>query len=381
MQMELLILYIRKLIRFSLAFFLVTPVFAGVLPLFSPVYVTNFDNSFYVNTNIFLTNDPFTLKDLFNGIKTNYSHIKNGTNIALGDTRTDVGYNSKKYGYFGYVYKEEVLINTNKDTVEFLYLATNKKDLPIGKHYNFDLTIKAFKVQGMEYAKSFDLYHDNGYIFNIGFGLEALQGIDMQDGTIKGNGIVNSKKDYSFDIVSHYDYTHNYLYKLDVTKASAYGYSSNLSLYLQKNNLSFLLLANDLFGKLYWKSLPHSDVRLSSNNKVYDANGYVKYKPLLSGYEGYKNYTQTLVTKYRAQFAYHYDRYFLKLGSDSMYGIYMPYIESDYKISSDFNLGLSYETRFKSITLKSQYKHFIFDITIDNIFKPSTLGLKMSYLF
>ena len=82
-QMELLNLYIRKLIRFSLTFFLVTPAFAGVLPFFSPVYVTNLDNSFYVNTNIFLTNDLFTLKDLFNGIKTNDSHIKNGTNIAL----------------------------------------------------------------------------------------------------------------------------------------------------------------------------------------------------------------------------------------------------------------------------------------------------------
>lgn len=379
--MVLLKHYSKKLIQFCLAYCVVAPAFAGVLPLFSPVYVTSFDNSFYINTNIFLTNDSFTLKDLFDGIKTNYSHIKNGTNIALGDTRTDVGYNSKKYGYFGYVYKEEVLIDTNKDTVELLYLAANKKDLPVGKHYNLDLSIKAFKVQGIEYAKSFDLYHDNGYIFNVGFGLEALQGKDMQDGAIKGNGIVNSKKDYSFDIVSHYNYTHNYLYKLDVAGASAYGYSSNLSLYLQKNNLSFLFLANDLFGKLYWKSLPHSDIKLSSNDKVYDSNGYVKYKPLLSGYEGYKNYIQTLVAKYRAQLTYRYDRYFFKLGSDLMYDIYMPYFESDYKVSSDFSLGLSYETRFKSITLKSQYKHFIFNITVDDIFKPSTLGLNISYLF
>ena len=358
-----------------------TPAFAGVLPFFSPVYVTSLDNSFYVNTNIFLTNDLFRLKDLFNGIKTNDSHIKNGTNIALGDTRTDVGYNSKKYGYFGYVYKEEVLIDTNKDTVELLYLSTNKKDLPVGKHYNLDLTIKAFKVQGIEYAKSFDLYHDNGYIFNVGFGLEALQGKDMQDGTIKGNGIVNSKKDYSFNIVSSYDYTHNYLYKLNVKKASAYGYSSDLSLYLKKDGLSLLLLANDLFGKLYWRHLPHSDVNLSSHNKVYDANGYVRYKPTVSGYEGYKNYTQTLVRKYRAQIAYMHKRYFFKLGSDAMYGIYMPYIEGDYMLTSDFSLGLGYETRFHSVTLKSQYGSFVFNINVDNIFKPSTLGLNLSYLF
>jgi len=372
---------IKKLRLLLLAFYVATPVFAGVLPMFSPTYITNQGNSFYVNLDTFLADDPFTLKDLFGGIKTNSPHIKNGRNIALADARFDTGYNDKKYGYIGYVYEEEVLIATNQDTVELLYLATNKKNLPIGKHYNLDLTIKAFKVQGLQYAKSFNIYHDNGYLFNIGFGLEALQGIDMQDGTIKGDGVADSKKDYSFDIVAHYNYTHNYLYKLNVQKASAYGYSSSLSLYLTKNDLSLLLLANDIVGKLYWRHLPHSDVTLSSHDKVYDANGYVKYKPLLFGYEWYKNYTQTLVAKYRAQIAYKHQRYLFKLGSDMMYGIYMPYIESDYMVASGFSLGLGYETRFHSITLKSQYKNFSFNVQVDNIFKPSTLGLSISYLF
>ncbi len=379
--MVLLNLYSKKLIQFSLTAYLVTPAFAGVLPLFTPSYVTSQDNSFYVNLNTFLSNDPFTLKDLFNGIKTDSPHIKNGTNIAMANVRVDTGYNDKKYGYFGYTYREEVFINTNQDTVELLYLATNKKNLPFGKNYNLYLRIKAFEVQGIEYAKSFTLYHNDGYLLNIGFGLEALQGKDMQDGIVQGKGVINSSKAYSFEIVSHYDYTHNYLYKLDVKKASAYGYSSHLSLYLKKDNLSLLLLANDLLGKLYWKNLPHSDVTLSSYNKVYDADGYVKYKPLASGYEGYKNYIQTLPQKYRAELAYKYKKYLFKLGSDAEYGVYMPYLESDCKVASDFSLGLGYETRFHSVTLKSQYKNFVFNVNADDIFKPSTLGLHISYLF
>ncbi len=379
--MVLLTHYSKKFIQALVACCLVTPAFAGVLPFFNPTYMSSQGDAFYVNTNLFLTDDPFTLKDLLSGIKTDSHHIKSGKNIALADVRVDVGYNDKKYGYFGYIYREEVLIDTNQDTVELLYLATNKKNLPVGKRYNLDLLIKAFKVQGIEYAKSFDLYHDKGYICNVGFALEGLKGKDMQDGTVKGNGVVNSKKDYSFNIVSHYDYTHNYLYKLDVQKASAYGYSSHLSFYLKKNNLSFLLLANDILGKLYWKNLPHSDVKLASNNKVYNAHGYVRYKPTVSGYEGYKNYTQTLIPKYRLQLAYKHKRYFLKLGSDVMYGIYMPYIESDYKVVDDFSLGLGYETRFHSVTFNSKYKNFVFNVKADNIFKPSTLGLNISYLF
>ena len=371
----------KKFIQAFVAFYLVTPVFAGVLPFFNPTYVSCQGDAFYVNTNIFLTNDPFTLKDLLNGLKTNSPHIKNGKNIALASARVDLGYNKKGYGYFGYTYREEILIDTNQETIKLLYLATNKKDIPIGKHYNLDLSIKAFKVQGIEYAKNFNLYNHKGYICNIGFALEGLQGKDMQDGRVNGKGVVNLDNDYSFKIVSHYDYTHNYLYKLDVQKAFSYGYSSHLSFYLKTANLSLLLLGNDILGKLYWKNLPHSDIRLFSHNKVYNAKGYIKYKPSLSLYEGYKNYTQTLIPKYRLQLAYKHKRYFFKLGSDVMYGIYMPYIESAYKVVNDFSLGIGYEIRFHSVTFNSKYKNFVFNVKTDSIFKPSTLGLNISYLF
>lgn len=365
---------------------MVTPVFAGVLPFFNPTKVTTQNKSFYINANTFLADDPFTLKDLFAGIKTNAPHIRSGQNIALGDMRIDAGYNNKKYGYIGYIYREEVLIDTNQNTVELIYLATNQKNLPIGKHYNLDLSINAFKAQGIEYAKSFNLYHENKEIFNIGIGLEALQGSDMQHGTIHGNGIINSSKDYSFNLLANYNYTHNYLFNLKTYpyqshRAVAYGYSSDLSIYLQKNNLSLLLLANDILGRLYWQNLPYSYIRLSSNNKVYDANGYVKYKPILNGINWYKNYTQTLLPKYRAQLSYKYTQYILTCGSDWINNIYMPYVSMGYTLDSNFSMGIGYETRFKSVAITSKYKNFIFKIDSDSLFQPSTLGVQISYSF
>jgi len=351
-----------------------TSAFAGVLPFFNPSDITNKNNSFYIHLNAFLADDSFALKNSLNG-KTNTPHIKSGTNIDLGDIRTDVGYNSKKYGYFGYIYRGEGVIKANEDTIKLIYLVENNRELPIGRYYNFNVSIKAFQAQGVEYAKSFDIYHKNTNIVNIGFGFEALNGINMQDGTIHGHAIQISRNDYDFNIFTNYNYTHNYLYKLHVNKASSYGYSSDLSFYVKKNNISLLLLANDIFGKLYWKNLPYSNVRLVSHKKNYRGNS------LISGREWHKNFTQTLLPKYRVQLAYKHKRYFFKLGSDMMYGIYMPYIESDYMVASGFSLGLGYETRFHSITLKSQYKNFSFNVQVDNIFKPSTLGLSISYLF
>ena len=379
--MVLLKHYSKKFLHALIASILVTPVFAGVLPLFNPNYITNQNKSFYVNANLFLTNDPFTLKDLFDKLETDTPHIKNGQNIALGDARADIGYTNKKYGYIGYAYREEVFITTNEESMELLYLATNKKELPLDKQFALYLAIKGFITHSVTYANSFDLYHSNGYVINVGFGIEALQGKDMQDGSVSGNATANSEKDYSFNAVASYDYTYNYLYDLDIEKASAYGYSFHLSLYIKKDNVSLLFLVNDIFGKLYWKNLPHSDVKISSHNKAYDSDGYVKYKATASGYEGYKDYIQILEAKYRLQLAYQYKKYLFKLGSDAIYGIYMPYLESDYKMTTDFSFGLGYETRFHSLTFKSKYKNFAFTIRADDLLHPSTLGIHISYLF
>ncbi len=358
------------------------PAYAGVLPFFDPLERMENNSSFCANANTFLTNDPFVLKDLLlNGLKTDSPHIKNGTNIALGSVRADIGYKSEKFGYIGYVYKEEVYIKTNGDTVELLYLATNKKEFPLGKTYKLELSIKAFEVQGITYSNSLELLKKGSWFFKVGYGVEVLQGKDMQNGTVYGNARAEGMKTYSFDAVANYNYTHNYLYKLDVQSAEAYGYSTHFSLYLKKDKFDFLFLVNDFFGRLYWKGLPLSEVRLSSNSKVYDKDGYISYKPTAWGYEGYEDIVQKLSKKYRTQFGYTYGRYLFRGGSDYIYGIYMPYFEGTYRVSQSLDFALGYETRFHSFSLFSRYENFDFGIRVDNLLKPSTLGLHIVYKF
>ena len=374
-------LYSKKLRQVLIACVCALPAYAGVLTFVDPTQIASSHRHLIVNVDAFLTNDPFTLKDLFNGIKTDSPHIKNGTNIALGDVRADLGYYHKDFGYVGYLYKEEIVIESNDDTIELLYLATNKKKLPVGKNYDLYFDIKAFAAQGIEYANRFDVCHGDEYECKIGFAFDLLQGKDMQDGIVGGYGHVNSTKDYSFDINTNYNYTHNYLYKLDVKGSSSYGFSSNISFFIKKGDIALLLLGNDVFGKLYWKELPYSYVNLTSNRKYYDKNGYVRYKPYISGYEGYHDYVQRLMPKYRAQLSYSKRRYNFKIGCDTIDGIYMPYLEGDYQLFHSFKIGVGYETRFHSVSLKTAYKKLLLKARVDDLSHPSTAGLQIYYRF
>ena len=361
-------------------FILGTSALAGVLPLFNPENVITQNNSFYTKADLFLANDPLSLKDLFAGFKGDL-HQKSGNNLALANARFDAGYINNSFGYIGYTYREEIFMQASQDTVKLLYLATNKKDLPVGTRYNLDLQIKAFQVQGITFANKWDIYNDNGWQINFGAGIELLYGNDMQDGYVKGTGIATSKKDYDFQATSDYTYTHNYLYKYSVNSATSYGYTSHISLYIQKRNLSFLILSNDLLGKLYWDKVPYSLVNLNSNNKTYDANGYVRYNPTLFGKEGYYNYTQTLLQKWRFQTNYAFANSNLSLGTDYIYNNYLPYINYNYRVSRNLNLEMGYETRFGGINLGIAYHDYLLRIRSDDLFNPSTLAMTIGARF
>ena len=374
-------LFLRRFRTTIISMFVLSiPAVAGVLPLFNPEDVIKNDSSFYMKADIFLANDPASLKNLFSGFKGKL-HQKSGKNIALANERFDLGYLNNYFGYIGYTCREEIFMRAPQDTVELLYLTTNKKDLKVGKHYDIYLELKAFQVQGLTFANKWQIYDYNGWKLSLGGGAELLYGNDMQDGYVKGNGIVTSKKDYNFYATSDYTYTHNYLYKYSVNSATAYGYSSYLSLYLHKNKLSFLLLSNDLLGKLYWDKVPYSIVKLNSNNKTFDSNGYVRYNPTISGKEGYHNYTQTLSQKWRFEVNYAFSNSSLSLGSDYIYANYLPYINYNYHMRKNLDLKIGYGLRFNSVNLGVRYKNYTISIRSDDLLHPTALNLSLGARF
>jgi hypothetical protein len=355
----------------------ITSASAGVIPLFNPNDVAK-SNTLFLHTNTLLVNDPFTLKNLFGGLKGDF-HPKNGMNYAFGITRNDIGFNIKNFGYIGYAYREEIYMKAYKSTLELLYLTTNKKDLQTGNVYDFDLALEAYKMHSFVYANTYTPYKNKKSIIEFGYSAEALLAYDMQSGFVDGMVVANSQKDYTYEGVSHYHYTHNYLYDLNVNSPHGYGYTTHLSLDAHYKNIHITFLANDIYGKIYWKDLPYSDVYLSSQNKSYDENGYAQYAPLLSGKEGYMKFTQTLVAKYKLETTWKYGKNIYLAGSDYLYNTTLPYIDYTRIVNDNFSFGIGYGVRFKTLKLSTTYKNFQFQTRFDDIYSPFALGCDISY--
>ncbi len=349
---------------------------AGSLSLFNPLDIPKQPKSLYVNTQTLLSNDAFSLEGLFNDFNGRF-YEKNSDYLSIGDIRYDVGTYIDGWGYIGYTYRKEAVIESSPDTMVLVNQASNDLDLTHNKIYELGLTLEGFEVHGITFANTIPLYKKNGWDIRLGFAGELLYGTETQHGSIDGKARSLSDKDYTFTMHSLYLYTDNYLYDLDVDHITSYGYTTHLSLYASYNKFSLSIIVNDLYGKLYWKNLPYSDVNLASENKSYDENGYVKYAPTISGVERSTKFTQKLMKKWRIQGAYTLNKEVFQLGTEYIYDTYLPYIKYTHKYDRDLIASVEYETYFGMFGVDVNYKNYYIGVHTNGIQNASSLKINL----
>ncbi len=353
---------------------------AGPFSLADPLQL-DLGGSVHIRFQAFIADDPVSVHDLLNRWQ-GPIHPKEGTNLAIDDARTDIGFSMQKGGYFGYTYRHQSFIRTNRDTALLAWQQLNDIDFMPGKRYDLQLAIDGFEADGLLYAKAFEPVETPYGSLHVGIGFELLRGRNMQEGSLEGSAVANSQTDYDFSAVADYRYSENYLYTLDVKKPEGYGFSSHLSLQWRSERYSLHLLCNDLVGEIRWRELPYSYVNVNSSNKSYDENGFIIYNPTVSGKEISIDHTQRLYRKWRTEGTFKVDSDMdITAGADWVQGYTFPYGGISYRFASGLQTALSYESRFESLALKITYGGLYLSFRSDDMKHPSILGANLSYRY
>ncbi len=351
---------------------------ADVLSYFNPSYEQT--KTYRVSFNSVVANDPVSLEAFFNDWEGDF-HPHNGMNIALESSRFDLGMLLDDHYYIGYTYRHDVFIEASSDLTRLTYLTKNKLDLPLNEQFDLSLNIEGVEAQGILLGKRFTFAPTKWGTWSLSLTGSLLYARNMQHGKLSGSANSISKNDYDFQTESDYYYTYNYLYDLDVQKANGFGFSTHLSIDYTYKNFSMLLIANDIFGRIYWDSLPYSYISMNSDNKYYDDNGYVHYNPTIHGVEKNKDYTQKLPVKLYFESAYKVkEKYLLSVGFESIQSYLFPFGRVTYKEENNAYF-ISYEYRFHTTTIGMEYKNITFSLSADKIIDPATLGLHLSASF
>jgi len=361
---------------------LLLPLQAGVVEFFDPNNIDTSSN-FHSNLSFLMASDPISLNGMFNDWDGEY-HPKSSTNIAMQDMRLDIGTHIYDDYYLGYFYRYNVYIEAGKDFTDFFYRTKNHLDLDPTRTYDLNLYIEGIKQSGLILAHNKVVFDNGSATLKVGGALSLTVGHDMQHGTIDGKASVPNSKSYvaSGEVSSYY--THNYLYDLNVKKATAYGYGSDFSVEYKNRDdgLEVDFIVNDLLSKMYWKNLPYSLVHIETENRSYDEDGYVHYSPSISGKELYVDFTQTIDPRYRLEVNKALkNKLALTVGSDFVYDTLFPYIVVNKQLSDSKNLALSYENRFKSFGIDYRDDIFSIGVTSDAFHDVSTFGVRGTFFY
>lgn len=216
-----------------------------------------------------------------------------GGDRALTYNKIEAGVHWQRW-QLGLLERCDYLLEFSPQTAEFLYLTKNKLPLEPGKTYELDINARHNCSHGVK----------AGYKGAITPTLRAtlaasyLQSTALIDGSLKGSALVSAANDYDFQFDANYFYSRDVLFDRAVQAPSGQGYTLDIMFDWQPSAaISAQLGITDLASKVYWDQAPHTVATATSDTKTYDEDGYIHYNPVISGYESYKRFTQTLPRK------------------------------------------------------------------------------------
>jgi len=209
-------------------------------------------------------------------------------------------YNKAEVGFrwgnwqLGILERLDYQLEFSSETAELIYLAENRLPLEVGREYELRIKAQHNYSRGLRLAYR----HKFSSRINVGLGASYLQGKALTDGTIQGSAQVTAERDYDFQFDTDYSYSRDILFERNVAPPSGNGYSLDLNIDWRPNKyFTAQLDVVDLVGKMFWDNAPFTTATASSETKIFDEEGYVRYNPAISGLESNKNFTQTLPRK------------------------------------------------------------------------------------
>jgi hypothetical protein len=280
-------------------------------------------------------------------------------------------------------YRGELFAEANRDTVEILGMVKREENLPVGKTFRIDLDGKGFSATGLELSKGFRIampWSKNPLLF--GLTARYMKGERIQQATIKGAVTPTSAKAYDFDLQMDYAYDQNILYdRKDVSRPTGDGYSFDVGLQYDFNdNVSIGILFRDIVGRIYWKDTPYTTADATSSTKYYNKDGYMEFRPIIRGYESYKDFPQKIPLKTDIVTNFKWRAFTMTPTINFIEDRPLYWIDIKHEITTSFSYDLGYNINYKTFIAGMAYKNAVLRVSADssNVHTLKSVGVTIS---
>lgn len=339
-------------------------------------YACNVFADLYISSDMFAYSEPVTVKGAFKGWQGTFR----GGDTAVTYNRLETGVIHKRWK-LGIFKRYDYEIEFSSDTADFIYRIENKKPLEIGKTYELDLRVRHSYFDGVRL--SYDLQPAKH--LNLTVGASYLKGQRLTEGSLQGTATALSENDYDFEFYVDYFYSRDSLFGRKVQSPTGNGYSMDIHILWQPTAaFTTSLTIEDLIGRINWNKAPRTKATATSNVKEYDEDGYVIFKPAISGFETNENFTQTLHRKSTLKASYLIIPDIHLLGR--VYNtkvITLAQLGAEYFLNEGESLQFLYMFDAEAITVGYRTQNGSFSVISDSIKFSSahTFGLNFAYIY
>jgi hypothetical protein len=251
----------------------------------------------YVDIDLWRVSDAVPISE-FESDWTNGFSPKSGRNVVLMRNRAAVGMENDRWR-MGYEARQGAWLDTNRGTLEMFRLYKQRQDPDGPTVFPADAHYKNWSAQGVRVGRRFDGFAIAGRMPRLFVSVAYYTNQRYRNDEIDGSVRYEGGGEYGFDVTrTDADYRAKLPF-LDATP-SAKGMSLSVAADVPLSDaLSLNVKIDDLWSRMRWQNLPATYETISSNVTETDSQGYLNYRPLLSGRNEQAN-RSIVLTRYGA---------------------------------------------------------------------------------
>lgn len=292
---------------------------------------------------------------------------RDGTNLGVANARFEI-IASRRDWTFSYFYRQDWLLRGNRDTVDAYYLEQSDQLTSQVRNYDLQYDLRGFSADGVRLAFARRVAAHGGEL-RWGIAASLMRGLDVRVDQVNGSlivsqigtasaladrGLYNTRMAAVPPSSSFNAFTPASV--KDVPDGWGYGFDVGLS-WQAEGGLRLGLAANDLLGRLRWDSVPYLyqavDGQMSGSSLTSGTNGGI-----IQGSSSYRSLTLKLKPKIRLDADYPRGAMTYSGSLESIDGYWFPQFGARYAVSSNWSLGVDYETRFGTVELGLRHPNF-----------------------
>jgi hypothetical protein len=305
---------------------------------------------------------------------------RTGRNVIFQRNRVEAGVEQGAWR-LAWEYRQEALLLTNRDSMELVHLYKQRVKLTAPTAFDVQARMEAWSAQGLRVSRWFELPGGSANQqprLNLALALYGKPRV--RDNSVAGRATRGTSDDYTVDLAQT-DINSGFSYPFMQQAYGGSGSSASLALDWPLGTASsFKLKLDDLWSRMNLRNLPQTEQQVNSAVAQYDEQGYINYRPLLSGQNSQVSRNSKLRRSGAATLASRFGLWGAAVQLERYAGETIPTLTA----SRQFGWGgvsASVETRFKTVGLGFDRGDFHAAVQADrlNLNRAKALGLNLGY--